>query len=318
MPIGPGTRLDGYEILRPLGSGGMGEVWLANEVRLGRKVALKVLPAESTRDLERVQRFAQEARAASVLNHPNVCHIYALGATADGQHYIAMEYVEGETLRQRLTRERPPLGEALDIAIQIAAALSAAHAAGVVHRDLKPENVMIRPDRVAKVLDFGLAKLAPLTGSEGADSTHTAFRTDAGHVMGTVTYMSPEQARGVELDARTDIWSLGVIFYEMVAARHPFSGPTSSDVLAAILDRNPAPLMQFQPHMPGELHRIVTKALRKDRERRYQSMKELHLDLDALRGDGAPRAHILRCDIACKQRVGSVDNPDDWNGPDWP
>jgi eukaryotic-like serine/threonine-protein kinase len=293
MPLGPGTRLDGYEILRPLGSGGMGEVWLANEVRLGRKVALKVLPTESTRDLGRVQRFEQEARAASVLNHPNVCHIYALGAAADGQHYIAMEYVEGETLRQRLTRGRPPLGEALDIAIQIATALSAAHAAGVVHRDLKPENVMIRPDGVAKVLDFGLAKLAPLTGREGADSTHTVFRTDAGRVMGTVTYMSPEQARGVELDARTDIWSLGVILYEMVAAVHPFSGPTSSDVLAAILDRDPAPLMQVQPHMPGELDRIVTKALRKDRERRYQFMKELHLDLDALREETALREHTF-------------------------
>src|SRR6188768_958246 len=170
MPFTPGARLDAYEIVRPLGSGGMGEVWLVTEVRLGRKVALKVLPAELTRDPLRVQRFEQEARAASALNHPNVCTIHALGETADGQHYIAMEYVEGETLRQRLSTSRLTIRESLDITRQVAAALSAAHGAGIVHRDVKPENVMLRPDGLVKVLDFGLAKLAerssPATGTE--------------------------------------------------------------------------------------------------------------------------------------------------------
>src|SRR6188474_567846 len=161
MPLGPGSRLDAYEIVRPLGKGGMGEVWLATEVRLGRKVALKILPTELTRDTTRVQRFEQEARAASALNHPNVCHIYALGETPDGQRYIAMELVEGDTLRHRLSTVRLSIREALDIAIQVAAALSASHAAGIVHRDIKPENVMLRPDEFVKVLDFGLAKLAP-------------------------------------------------------------------------------------------------------------------------------------------------------------
>ncbi len=175
MSLGPGTRLDAYEIVRPLGKGGMGEVWLATEVRLGRKVALKLLPAELTGDPIRVQRFEQEARAASALNHPNVCHIYALGETPDGQHYIAMELVEGDTLRQRLSTVRLAIREALDIAIQVAAVLSAAHAAGIVHRDIKPENVMLRPDEFVKVLDFGLAKLAPSrAGNAGGERTQTA------------------------------------------------------------------------------------------------------------------------------------------------
>ena len=172
MALEPGSRLDAYEIVRPLGSGGMGEVWLATELRLGRKVALKVLPADLTRDPSRVQRFEQEARAASALNHPNVCTILALGDTSEGRHYIAMEYVEGETLRQRLSTTRLSIRESLDIAIQVAAALSAAHAAGIVHRDIKPENVMLRPDGFVKVLDFGLAKLAP-AGPERAGTETT-------------------------------------------------------------------------------------------------------------------------------------------------
>jgi eukaryotic-like serine/threonine-protein kinase len=292
MSLGPGSRLDAYEIVRPLGSGGMGEVWLATEVRLGRKVALKVLLADVTRDPSRVQRFEQEARAASALNHPNVCTILALGETSEGQHYIAMEYVEGETLRQRLSTARLTIRESLEIAIQVAAALSAAHESGIVHRDIKPENVMLRPDGLVKVLDFGLAKLGP-TAPElaGEDTTRTALKTDAGIVVGTAAYMSPEQARGQEVDARTDIWSLGVLLYEMVAGRSPFAGPTGTDVLAAILDRDPAPLNRFDPHTPGELQRAVSKALRKDRERRYQLVKELRLDLESLREEAFPRQH---------------------------
>ena len=203
-----------------------------------------------------------------------------------------MEYVEGETLRQRLSTSRLTIRESLDIAVQVAAALSAAHSAGIVHRDIKPENVMLRPDGFVKVLDFGLAKLAtPPVESAGTDATRTVLKTDAGLVVGTAAYMSPEQARGQEVDTRTDVWSLGVLLYEMVAGRSPFAAPSSTDVLAAILDRDPAPLMQFEPHTPGELQRIVSKTLRKDRERRYQFVKELRLDLESLREEASQRQH---------------------------
>src|SRR5918993_4083134 len=218
MPLGPGTRVDAYELIRPLGSGGMGEVWLATEGHLRRKGALKLLPTELTREATRVARFEQEARAASALSHPNVCVIDALGMTTDGQHYIAMEYVEGRTLRARLAGERLPIREALDIAIQIASALTAAHASGIVHRDIKPENVMLRPDGFVKVLDFGIAKLTP------QEKDASALHTTPGLVIGTPRYMSPEQARGIELDARSDVWSIGVLLYEMVTSRPPFSG----------------------------------------------------------------------------------------------
>jgi Tol biopolymer transport system component len=286
MPLEPGARLDAYEIVRPLGSGGMGEVWLATEVRLGRKVALKLLPADVTRDASRVMRFEQEARAASGLSHPNVCTIHALGETPDGLRYIAMEYVEGETLRQRLATTRVSIRAALDIAIQVAAALSAAHASGIVHRDIKPENVMVRPDGFVKVLDFGLAKLAPSPAEvAGADSTRLALKTEAGVVVGTAAYMSPEQARGQEVDARTDIWSLGVLLYETVAGRSPFAAPSGTEVLAAILDRDPLPLARFDPDTPAELQRIVTKCLRKEHALRYQTVQDLLLDLQALRDE---------------------------------
>jgi len=186
MPLGPGSRLDAYELLQPLGAGGMGEVWLATEVRLGRKLALKLLPSDLTRDPARVSRFEQEARAASALSHPNVCTILALGETPDGQHYIAMEYVDGETLRKRIAGGRHSIREAVDIAVQIASALVAAHAAGIVHRDIKPENVIVRPDGFVKVLDFGLAKLTAAAESTAVEATQTAFCTDAGTVVGTV------------------------------------------------------------------------------------------------------------------------------------
>ncbi len=279
-----GTRFGAYEVINLIGSGGMGEVWLATELRLGRKVALKLLPADFTRDSVRIQRFEQEARAASALNHPNVCTIYALDQTIDRQHYIAMEYVEGETLRTRLAASRLSLREALDIAIQVAAALSVAHAAGIVHRDIKPENVMLRPDGVVKVLDFGLAKLAAAV-PDGADTTRMDINTDAGTVVGTAAYMSPEQARGQQVDTRTDIWSLGVMLYEMVAGRSPFAGPSGSDVLAAILQKEPAPVARFDPEAPAEVQRILTKTLRKDRSQRYQTVRDLLLDLQALRDD---------------------------------
>jgi len=220
MPLQPGSRIGPYEVISLIGAGGMGEVWLATELRLGRKVALKLLPADLTRDPVRIQRFEQEARAASALNHPNVCTIHALDQASDDQHYIAMEYVEGETLRQRLTTSKLSLREGLDIAIQVAAALSVAHAAGIVHRDIKPENVMLRPDGVVKVLDFGLAKLAPVVPD--AAPTQLGVNTEAGLVVGTPAYMSPEQTRGEELDVRTDIFSLGVVLYEMATGVLPF------------------------------------------------------------------------------------------------
>ncbi len=286
MPLVPGSRLDAYELVRPLGAGGMGEVWLATEERLGRKVALKLLPADLTSDASRIERFEQEARAASALSHPNVCTIHALAQTGDGQHYIAMEYVEGQTLRDRvLVGSRLTIRESLDIAIQIAQALSAAHAQGIVHRDMKPENVMLRPDGFVKVLDFGLAKLVPARNGFEAEQTRATLLTDAGTVVGTVAYMSPEQARGQEVDARSDVWALGCILYEMVAGRSPFAAPNSSDVLAAILDKEPAPIARFEPDVPAELQRIVTKALRKDRAQRYQTTQDLLLDLQALRDD---------------------------------
>jgi serine/threonine protein kinase len=282
----------------------MGEVWLARDLKLERQVALKVLPSDLTQDPARVARFQQEARAASALNHPNVCTIYALGETPERQQFIAMEHVEGETLRHRLVRQFT-LREALDLTIQIASALTAAHAAGVVHRDLKPENVMRRPDGLVKVLDFGLAKLVSLSSADAAASTRAAIRTDAGTVVGTVAYMSPEQARGQDVDRRTDIWALGVMLYEMVAGRCPFTGQSSSDVLAGILDRDPAPLARFDPDAPGELQRIVGKALRKDQEQRYQGMKDLVLDLQALRDDAAVQTR------SSGQRApsGGVDEP---------
>jgi eukaryotic-like serine/threonine-protein kinase len=291
MPLQPGSRLGPYEVTSLIGAGGMGEVWLTTELRLGRKVALKLLPHDPTRDPTRIQRFEQEARAASALNHPNVCTIYALDQTGEGRHYIAMEYVEGETLRQRLATSRLPLRQALDIGIQVAAALSVAHGAGIIHRDIKPENVMLRPDGVVKVLDFGLAKLAPVA-PEGAATTQMLVQTDAGTVVGTAAYMSPEQARGQQVDARTDIWSLGVMLYEMVAGRSPFAGPSCTDVLAAILQNEPAPVARFDPDAPPEVQRILTKTLRKDRSQRYQTVHDLLLDLQALRDDLQSHAHV--------------------------
>jgi eukaryotic-like serine/threonine-protein kinase len=283
MNLKAGVRLADYELVAPLGSGGMGEVWLARELRLERNVALKFLPADLAVDSDQIARFEQEARLASALNHPNVCHIYAPGETADSQRYIAMEYVEGETLRSRLAGSRLAIHEALDVASQIASALGAAHAAGIVHRDIKPENVMLRPDGLVKVLDFGLSKLVTITEAVSFRSTQSGFQTRFGTIVGTVAYMSPEQARGQRVDARTDTWSLGVVLYEMVMGRRPFEGETTSDVLAAILSSEPSSLRDVRPGAPDELQRILNKTLRKRPEQRYQSAVDFHLDLKALR-----------------------------------
>src|SRR5215217_7274845 len=277
-----GRHIGRYRVLSHIGRGGMGEVFLAQDTSLGRKVALKLLRADFTGDEERLRRFRQEARAASALNHPNILTIHEIGQD-DTLHFMATEYVEGETLRQHIARAPMTLGRVLDVAVQVAGALAAAHHAGIVHRDIKPENVMLRTDGYVKVLDFGLAKLAEPKAVDGAGPTLLQVETEPGLVMGTVSYMSPEQARGLDVDTRTDIWSLGVMIYEMAAGRQPFEAETASDVMSLILQKEPPPLTLFLPEVPGELKRIVRKALRKDKEERYQTIKDLLIDLRNLR-----------------------------------
>jgi len=264
----------------------MGEVYLAYDVRLRRQVAIKLLPVAFTENKVRLARFEREAYAASSLNHPNLLTIYEIGEE-DGHHFIATEYVEGESLRQRLSRSPLELKETLAIVIQVADALAAAHEAGIVHRDIKPENVMLRRDGYVKVLDFGLAKLAYETSAgevkPDAPTIPRDLKTDPGVVMGTASYMSPEQARGLDIDARTDIWSLGTVLYELAAGRLPFTGATSTDVIATILHREPPSLLLYRSDVPAELERIVEKALTKNREERYQLAKELSVDLKRLK-----------------------------------
>jgi serine/threonine protein kinase/dipeptidyl aminopeptidase/acylaminoacyl peptidase len=288
-----------YKVISLLGVGGMGEVYLAEDTYLGRKIALKILPAEFTRNMDRVRRFQQEARAASALNHPNIITIYEIGQLED-RHFMATELIDGETLRGRISgvesrtsgtgRGKPgtpsQLREILNIAIQAADALAAAHEAGIVHRDIKPENIMVRRrDGYVKVLDFGLAKLTegPAIALDPEGPTRTQIKTSAGVVMGTADYMSPEQARGEKVDARTDIWSLGVVLYELVAGCAPFEKSTPSEVIALILEREPPPLARYAREVPPELERIVGKALTKDKEERYQTAKDLLVDLRRLR-----------------------------------
>ncbi len=282
MSVINGTRFGRFEIRSQIGAGGMGEVYLAWDAELERAVALKILPADVAADAQRMNRFVQEARAASALNHPNILTIYEIGR-ANATHFIATELIDGETLRERMVRAPLKLHESLDVAAQTASALAAAHQAGIIHRDIKPENIMLRRDGYIKVLDFGLAKLTEKRSKESdVDSeaaTKALVQTTPGMVMGTVTYMSPEQARGVEVDARTDIWSLGCVLYEMVARRVAFEGATTSHIIVSILEREPAPLAHHTREVPAELERIVTKTLAKDREERYQTAKDLALDL---------------------------------------
>ena len=281
----PGRLIGPFEILSFISRGGMGEVYLAQDRRLHRKVALKILPLSFTRDGERLRRFEQEARTASALNHPNIITIYEILKTGS-THVIATEFVEGETLRQRLSHSSLTCTESLHIAIQVADALAAAHKVGIVHRDIKPENIMLRPDGYVKILDFGLAKLAEQPNQISVEEALTKqVRTGSGVVIGTAGYMSPEQARGKNVDARSDIFSLGAVIYEMVAQHKPFDGETPSDVLAAILKTDPPPISKVRNDLPPELSRIVKKALRKDREERYQVIKDLLLDLKTLAQD---------------------------------
>ena len=278
----PGTRFGRYEIRSQLGVGGMGEVYLAADTKLGRTVALKFLPADVASDQKRMQRFTREAYAASSLNHPNIITIHEIEQEGPVT-FIATEFIEGVTLRERLAGGPLGIEEALDVAIQAASALAAAHAKEIVHRDIKPENIMLREDGYVKVLDFGLAKLAEkrATTPEAVTQVHT----DLGAVIGTARYMSPEQARGLEVDGRTDIFSLGIVLYEMLAGRSPFDGATNHEVVASILKEEPRPLAEYAGHAPPRLQEVLDRALRKEREERYQTARELLDDLRSLKQD---------------------------------
>src|SRR6266576_779398 len=275
-----GQEIGPYKITDHLGSGGMGEVYLAQDTRLDRLVALKVLPAYFVSDDTRLRRFQREARAASALNHPNILTIHEVGEL-DGVHFIATEFIDGQTIRELIANDELSLKEVLDIVAQVASAISAAHAAGIVHRDIKPENIMRRGDSIVKVLDFGIAKLLEQTPADLPAITRQ--QTETGIVLGTVGYMSPEQARGLTVDGRTDIWSLGVVLYEMLAHRTPFAGATRMDTMVAILERDPAPLELTEDPELQRLSTVVNKTLRKETAERYQTAAELLADLTAIR-----------------------------------
>src|SRR5712664_1024493 len=281
-----GELIGHYRIESLIGIGGMGEVYHARDERLGRKAALKLLPDSLTTDGTQLSRFKNEARSASALNHPNILTVYEIGAEGN-QQFIATEFIEGITLRASLASGRMNPHAALEIAVQVASALAAAHEAGVVHRDIKPENIMLRPDGYVKVLDFGIAKLTEQrpTSDDHTVETTAVLQTRLGLVLGTAHYMSPEQARGQTVDARSDIWSLGVVIYEMIAGIPPFYGETPSDCIASILTTEPPPLSGVLPDVPLKLESILQKALRKNSDERYQTIKEMLADLRILKGE---------------------------------
>jgi serine/threonine protein kinase len=297
-----------YRILNKLGEGGMGEVYLAEDTRLGRQIALKFLPDSFAYDPERRSRFLREARAASALRSPNVAAIYDIGEH-DGSQFIAMEYVEGDLLAHKIERHPLPVNEAVDIAWQVADALDEAHHLGIIHRDIKCSNLIVTSRGLVKVLDFGLAKLINHQYNETADDDRTlrfGQETTPGMILGTLSYMSPEQTRGVELDARTDLFSLGVVLYEMVTGSKPFMGETTSDLIVSILERQPAPVAHFSGEIPAQLEWIISKALQKKREERYQSAKELIVDLKNLKHALEMEANLLRT-TPLDRDSGSID-----------
>src|SRR5262247_1516220 len=290
MAVVIGTKFDRYEIISPLGAGGMGQVYLARDTRLERKVALKLLLEERTKDDQRLLRFEQEARAASALNHPNIITIYEIG-DFDSTHFIATEFIEGMTLRKILADGRMPTIASLDVAIQIASALSAAHEAGIIHRDIKPENVMLRRDGIVKVLDFGLAKLTEHRRGSVIPKASTigCVNTDPGTVLGTVGYMAPEQARGQEADHRADIFSFGTILYEMLSGRRAFCSESAVDVMNAILREEPPEFGETNTNVSPQLEKIVRRCLEKQPERRFQSASDLGFGLEALSSTSGSR-----------------------------
>jgi Tol biopolymer transport system component len=295
MPLSAGERLGPYEILAPLGAGGMGEVYRARDTRLGRDVAVKVLPASFSQDAERLRRFEQEARTAGALNHPNILAIHDIG-THDGSPYLVSELLEGQTLRERLTESLLPLRKTLDFAVQIASGLGAAHEKGIVHRDLKPENLFLTSDGRVKILDFGLAKLSPLVQSPDASENSPTLASAAGPlthpgvVLGTVGYMSPEQVRGRAADHRSDIFSFGTILYEMISGQRAFRGDSSVETMNAILKEDPAEISATNRSFPPALERLIRRCIEKSPEERFQSARDLAFALDALSGHSGSSA----------------------------
>jgi eukaryotic-like serine/threonine-protein kinase len=285
----------------------MGDVFLARDTKLDRQVAIKFLNEKFSKEETLLNRFIQEAKAASALNHPNILTVYEIGEN-DGAHYISTEYIDGKTLRDRM-RSRLTFDETLSIMIQTAEALSAAHKAGIVHRDIKPENIMVRSDGYVKVLDFGLAKLTELNSGDGEEETKKLVKTNPGVVMGTVTYMSPEQARGKPTDARTDVFSFGVVLYEMLTGKVPFAGETVTDILSSIISAEPTPVTSLAPHLPRELQRIVQKTLRKKRDHRYQSTHDLLVDLKDLRDELQLEAKLDQTAVPSKPETSQASAP---------
>src|SRR5690349_2843000 len=303
-----GIRIAHYEILERLGSGGMGEVYLARDERLARLVALKILPTYFVSEAERLRRFQMEARAASALNHANILTVYEVGESHD-THFIATEYIEGETIRDLIAGAHLTLGETLEIISQLLNGLSAAHAAGIVHRDIKPDNVMRRKDGTVKILDFGIAKLIEDSASElSALTSRVTSRTELGAVLGTIAYTSPEQARGLPVDERTDIWSAGVVLYEVLAGQRPFSGATNADTIVSILERTPAPLFGDQPKVRGLalLQRMVSKALSKDVDERYQTVADMLADLERVKREISAGSRTKRSRVTADTTVTSA------------
>ncbi|HSE21974.1 MAG TPA: protein kinase, partial [Pyrinomonadaceae bacterium] len=284
MSLQPGSQLNRYQILSKLGEGGMGEVFLAEDTSLRRKIAIKILPANSIADDRAKLRLVREAQSAAALDHPNICAIYEVGES-DGYTFICMQYVSGETLDSFLKHKSLDLSHLLAIAIQVADALAEAHGRGIVHRDIKPANIMITPRGTVKVMDFGLAKVMESSDPNQSEAETIQLISAQGAIIGTLPYMSPEQVRAELLDGRSDIFSFGVVLYELVSGQQPFAGKTAPETASAILTSNPPPLARFSKDLPAELERIVSKAIRKDPEERYQTIKDLLIDLTSLKNE---------------------------------
>ena len=292
LSLSAGSRLGLYEVLSPIGAGGMGEVYRARDTKLGREIAIKVLPEVFAQDNERRKRFDREAQSIAALNHPNIVHVYSV-EEAEGVHFITMELVEGKTLAEILPKNGFPLDRFFEMAVPLAEAFAAAHEKGITHRDLKPQNVMVSDEGRVKVLDFGLAKTAKgLTGEGSTSELPTETKTQEGAIVGTLSYMSPEQAQGKAIDARSDIFSLGIIFHEMLTGRRPFGGETPAETMSSIIKDSPPSVVEARPETPRELTRLVGRCLAKDPSRRIQTAIDVRNELEESRdaGEGpAPR-----------------------------